>query len=95
MGEACDSGAKLDQGLVLLLGDFGDAVEAGAVDVPEREIVEHVAEGPDPQLLVEHLGPLFADPVDELYVIVENIPHNAKVTIRPRINNLRRRIFDA
>ena len=55
---------------------FADLPDAGTVDVPEREMIEQIAERGDPQLLAKHRSPTFADSAQKLDVVVQNIVHS-------------------
>ncbi len=61
--------------------DFGEFVDSRAVDIAEREMVEHVAHCRDAQFALKQAGAGFADPRNELYAAVQRISHNAKIII--------------
>ncbi len=75
-----DAGAELHVGQSGGIGDFGDGVDARAVDIAERIVPQHVAECADPQLVLQCTGPHFAYSRDELDVVIERIFHEAKGT---------------
>ena len=63
-------------------GDFTDAVDARAVDVAEGEVVEHVAQRADAELLVEQPRARLPHAGDEFYVVVQ-IVHSANIMHAP------------
>ena len=73
VGDARHAGAELDVGELGCFGDLRDAVDACAVDVPERVVGEQVAYGTDAQFPFEEPGTGLADAGDVFDIVVEHL----------------------